>query len=474
MPIGCAQPAETPLRVSFPRFPLPGAGAVAGLHDQLRQFERLPPRVQQRIQLRQLTALMRHAQHQSPFWRERIGPAQLPPLNALPALTRAELQDGFVLMRARGARLDASLIETAQTSGSTGRPVRIERLRPLYDPLYHACTLLEHHWHGRDQTRRLSIVCSGIATARTPHWGPPFVWLGPSGRRFSFDSAGASVEHILSVLARERPDYLVINAPLVANLAREALAGMSRRPRIEQVLAFGGPLAPHDRAAIQAAFGSKAVNRYTSEEIGYIAIQCPRHEHYHVLSGTVLVEIVDERGRACPAGTPGRVLVTSLHSYAMPLIRYEIGDIAEWGKACDCGITLPVIRRILGRSWRLITRPDCKRILARIEANDLAHVPGLLEWRFVLHADNVIAAYLRAARPLIAGDTDAIRRVVHANLGYPYDVVIHQVERIDWMHEWKREDFAVLNRPYCAGSVTPSQWHCIRGQHNDMTSGTSD
>jgi phenylacetate-CoA ligase len=448
MPSGWTEPGGKPLPVSFPRFSVPGVGAVTELYDQLREFARLPPMVQQRIQLRQLTALMRHARRASPFWRGRIGKAQLPPLNELPALTRAELQNGFAVMRARGVAPDASLIETAQTSGSTGRPVRIERLKPLYDPLYHACTLLEHHWHERDQKRRLGIIRSGIATKRTSHWGPPFAWLGPSGRRFSLDSTGISLERILSILTRERPDYLIVNAPLVAALAREALDCGCCGTRIEQVLAFGGALTPRDRAAIRAAFGSKAVNRYTSEEIGYIAIQCPRHEHYHVLSGTVLVEIVDEEGRACSAGRPGSILVTSLHSYAMPLIRYEIGDIAEWGEACDCGITLPVIRRILGRSWRLITRPDCKRVLARIEAANLTHIPGLLEWRFVLYADNVIAAYLSASRPLGDEDADAIRRVVQVNLGYPYDVVVHQVDRIDWMHEWKREDFAVLDRPY--------------------------
>lgn len=439
---------KTLFRVAFPRFPIPGVGAVANLYAQLRHFEKLAVADQRSMQSRQLDALLEHARHYSPFWQDRIGNAQHLALETLPVLTRSEVQAHFSLMRARSNEMNESLIEVTSTSGSTGHPVSVERIKPIYEPLYHASTLVEHRWHGRDQTRRLGIIRSGITTERAANWGAPFVWFGPTGPRFSFDSTGASVDRVLHVMMRTCPDYLVINAPLAASLAREALSSKVRNVRIEQVLAYGGPVTTEDRMLIKAAFGSTVVNRYTSEECGYIAIQCPRHPHYHVLSGTVLVEIVDERGKACPVGEPGRVLVTSLHSYAMPLIRYDIGDVAEWGDSCDCGITLPVIRHILGRSWRLIRRPDNKRILARIDAANLQKVKGLLEWRFVVYTDHVIGVYVRSSRSLTSGDKATIRQAVRNNLGYPYEIAVHRVNRIEWMHEWKREDFAVADRPY--------------------------
>ena len=61
------------------------------------------------------------------------------------------------------------------------------------------------------------------------------------------------------------------------------------------------------------------------------------------------VEIVDDAGRPVPPGTEGNIVVTCLTNYAMPLLRYRLGDFAELGSDCSCGRGLPVLKRILGR-----------------------------------------------------------------------------------------------------------------------------
>jgi phenylacetate-coenzyme A ligase PaaK-like adenylate-forming protein len=88
---------------------------------------------------------------------------------------------------------------------------------------------------------------------------------------------------------------------------------------------------------------------YAADEAGCIALQCPDHEHYHVQSESVLVEVLDVEGRACAPGAVGRVVVTTLQNFAMPLVRYDIGDVAEAGDPCPCGRGLPVLRRIARR-----------------------------------------------------------------------------------------------------------------------------
>jgi phenylacetate-CoA ligase len=55
-------------------------------------------------------------------------------------------------------------------------------------------------------------------------------------------------------------------------------------------------------------------------------------------------------------------VVTPLHNFAMPLIRYAIGDYAEAGPPCACGRGLPVLARILGRARNLLTLPHGERI----------------------------------------------------------------------------------------------------------------
>jgi hypothetical protein len=89
-----------------------------------------------------------------------------------------------------------------------------------------------------------------------------------------------------------------------------------------------------------------------------------RKREGHVAAENALVEIVDEQGRDVAPGGRGRVIVTGLNNYAMPFIRYQLGDIALAGTApCGCGRALPVITRVEGRtrnaSARTLSGPPC-------------------------------------------------------------------------------------------------------------------
>ena len=117
-------------------------------------------------------------------------------------------------------------------------------------------------------------------------------------------------------------------------------------------------LLPETRESCMDFFGVSLTDLYSCEEVGYIALQCPEHEHYHVQSEAILVEVIDDQNNSCKPGEIGRVIVTSLHNFAMPIIRYDIGDYVEVGSPCDCGRGLPVIKRILGRQQNRVRGLD--------------------------------------------------------------------------------------------------------------------
>src|SRR5262249_14466253 len=102
----------------------------------------------------------------------------------------------------------------------------------------------------------------------------------------------------------------------------------------------------------------EVVDSYSSEELGYIGLQCPGREHYHVQAENLLVEVLRGDGSPCVAGETGRMVVTTLHNFAMPFVRYANGDYAEVGPACPCGRGLPVLTRIAGRQRNMLMRPD--------------------------------------------------------------------------------------------------------------------
>ncbi|MFP6688187.1 MAG: hypothetical protein VCD31_02550, partial [Alphaproteobacteria bacterium] len=56
-------------------------------------------------------------------------------------------------------------------------------------------------------------------------------------------------------------------------------------------------------------------------------------------------------------GEVGAVVITPLHNFAIPLLRYSIGDFAKVGR-CSCGRTLPVLRRIMGRTRSMVRLPN--------------------------------------------------------------------------------------------------------------------
>jgi phenylacetate-CoA ligase len=114
----------------------------------------------------------------------------------------------------------------------------------------------------------------------------------------------------------------------------------------------------HDwqRRAIEEVFACKVTNRYGCEEVSLIACECERHEGLHVNADGVYVELLRD-GRPVGPGEPGSVVVTDLTTRAMPIIRYQVGDVATWaGRACSCGRAgMPLLARVEGREADYVT-----------------------------------------------------------------------------------------------------------------------
>jgi phenylacetate-CoA ligase len=291
--------------------------------------------------------------------------------------------------------------------------------------------LISTHWHGVDQRKPL---------------GPPFRWLGPVAVGFERCTKGREIDEIFEYCARRKPTYLQCGPTQLTSLAQYAIEHKRTGWRPEIALTLGSLVTDEMREIAMEGLGAKIVDRYSSEETGYIVLQCPKHNHFHVINAVMHFEIVDENDKPCPVGTPGRVLLTSMQSYAMPLIRYEIGDMAEWGEPCDCGINLPVIKKLWGRTRHLITTPDGKRTYARIYAREFDDIEGLLASRFVLHQNKVVDAQLKVKEPSPAIAASVTEKVQRA-LSYPYPIQIRYVDQIDRGSSWKQDYFGVSDHP---------------------------
>jgi len=103
------------------------------------------------------------------------------------------------------------------------------------------------------------------------------------------------------------------------------------------------------RETIEAIFGTKLYDFYGSRETASIAGEC-KQGLIHIFSFNNYIEILDSNNNPVSEGQEGRIIITNLHNYSMPFIRYEIGDVAVLGpKKCTCGNFLPSMKKIYGR-----------------------------------------------------------------------------------------------------------------------------
>lgn len=436
----------------FPRQYSDAAARILHVHSQLKTFEKLPAKRQEALLSGQLNNLLRHAKRYTPFWNQRLSnwePRQQPlgrTLEQIAPLTRKDLQNEFERLSAQFPNRQASAVTVGSSSGSTGTPVRFERWTSTYAPLYYAALMRSYEWHRINPQLPLGVVGTRCKDKENAPLGVPFRWLGPVATGFERCSKGREISEMYEYCAKRAPAYLQAGPTLLTSLARYAIDNDRKDLRPKLALAFGSIVTDEIREYVREGLGAKVIDRYSSEETGYIAVQCPTHNHLHVLSPITYVEIVDDEDKPCAVGEPGRVLLTSMQSYAMPLVRYEIGDMAEWGDPCDCGIRLPVIRKLWGRTRHLITNPDGKRTYARIYARDFEKIHGLLEYRIVLHQNAVVVAQVKFQERTKDAEAKIVELVQKA-LNYPYPVRLHYVEKIDWGKSWKQEYFGVSDEP---------------------------
>jgi phenylacetate-CoA ligase len=242
-------------------------------------------------------------------------------------------------------------------------------------------------------------------------------------------------------LEEERPEYLLVYPSNAAELARAALLKNVRLGSLREVRTMGEALSADTRALCREAWGAPVVDMYSAEEVGYIALQCPEHQHYHVQSESLLVEVLDDDGNACRPGETGRVVVTDLHNFAMPLVRYEIGDYAEVGTPCPCGRGLPVLARISGRVRNMLVTADGRRYFPHFGTRSMPGLEVLRQHQFVQKSLQLVEGRLVSSRPLTTAEEEALRRHVLSRLPAGFEVRFSYCERIARSPTGKFEDF---------------------------------
>lgn len=431
---------------AWPAIPASGGAMALALLHQLERTQWLAPEKLLELQLGQLAGLLRHAHATVPHYRSAWAGAYDPtaPLDyrrfaRLPLLARRDLQEQFDALRSASPPAAHGAPEERRTSGSTGAPVRF-LTTPLAGLYWNALTLRDHLWQGRDPGLTLAVIRRETADADAANWGPATLGLVRTGRSVGHSIFGDTAAH-LDWLLEQKPAYLYTYPSLVAGLARLSLERGVRLEGLREVRTLAESLDPALRGLVREAWDVPLTDLYSASETGYLALQCPEGEHYHVQSEGVLLEVLDEDGRPCAPGQVGRVVVTPLHNFAMPLVRYDIQDYAEAGGPCACGRGLPVLKRILGRVRNMLVTADGKRYWPVFGTRALMDAAPVLQHQFVQKTHTLVQARLVVAAPLTPEQEQRFRARVLSQLPAGMRLQLSYVERIERSASGKFEDF---------------------------------
>ena len=415
---------------------------------QLLTSQFLPPEVLLCRQLRQLTELVSYTAQTVPFYRNRLADFARPRRSltleqwqSLPILRRRDIQDeGASMVTRRPLKEHGNAIDVL-TSGSTGEAVTVKR-NGVTGQFFRALTLRDHLLHQRNfmgkvvYMRRLSEGAAKAAVSGTPgQWVNEFP-SGPILFRDVHEPVAETVDWILQV----EPDYVMTYPTYLHALIRHCAKTGKVPAGLRQVVTFGEVVAPEVRRDCAAVWGVPLADIYSTQEVGFIACQCPEHEHYLVQSEGIFVEILDKAGQPCGPGEIGRVVVTPLHNFSMPLIRYEIGDYAEVGAPCESGRGLPVLKRILGRNRNMLLTPEGERVWASLTGAGLEPIEPIRQFQLYQNVPERLELRLVVTRPLTAEEETQAQRAMVKATGYDFDVDIVYRDEIPRTAGGKYED----------------------------------
>jgi phenylacetate-CoA ligase len=341
-------------------------------------------------QRHRLAVVVRWAVEQVPYYRRlfadrRLGPDDVTSPEQLvqwPILRKSDVIEFAADLRASALPPGERATSVYRSSGTTGRPVEVIQTQAS-EAMFSLLWMRQAWWFDLHPEAlfadvRISREVARGTTSSTASDGvlvhrPQWLYLGQffeTGPEIAFNLTN-SPEQQVAWLRQYRPRY-VQSYPGTFEEWTLATDGHKPVDSLEALIGIGTHLTPSLRKKLEQIFQIPIHQTYGLNEIGKVALRCEAGR-YHVHTEHCLVEIVDGQGQPCRPGETGHLLVTAFRNLAMPLLRYDTGDMAEAVEGpCPCGRTLPSFGEVLGRYRRYAGLPTGtrQRVLALTDAFD--------------------------------------------------------------------------------------------------------
>jgi phenylacetate-CoA ligase len=350
----------------------------------------------------------------------------------LPPLTRAEVN-------AHGPDLCSTtytgrLLPHA-TGGSTGVPTRFFRTYESYD------------WRTAAKDRAYSWTGWRLGAPALYLWGAPVgsvSWRQALKTRAydalqrqlmvnTFCHSDGLWGDVYSRARRFRP-FLIVGYVSSLEAFADYQSRTGRRIPVACAIAAAEPLYKDARDRIERGLGVPLFNTYGSREFMSIAAECECRSGLHVHGENLVVETRERDGEA-----PSEILITDLHNYGMPFVRYESGDLGRLSdRPCPCGRGLPMLEEIEGRVLDTLRRRDGRTVPGEFFPHLLKEIPELAHYRVEQKSVDRIVISAVLTRPLSERSERLLRREINNVFGPGTVCELQPVPHIPGLNSGKR------------------------------------
>ena len=403
-------------------------------------------------QSRQLTNLLKHAQSRSKFWRQRM-PSRLVShgiMKYLPIQSRSDIATQVELEGALVTTGGKAPISSYASTGSTGTPVKVYVCQE--NVYYNTIRGLAQYFINNlslNENRAQIIPASSLAKLEKESLTVELSssWEGPLSKVFHTGSAKKIIHRyndavLIDELLKDRIGYLVCANRYIDILMKSGGVDLIKRLGVKLWLHLNDFRGPENLETL-ASIGVRCLSNYSAGEIGPIAFECSRYQgHFHVAHTNVIVECDEQLTASFNDVSVGRLLVTHLHSYATPIIRYDIGDFGQLEKRCRCGHAGPTISHIFGRGKHFLRHPNGKLVPFYLSTRVLLETVAFKECRFRQDEVDTITLELGGRESLTADEETNLKKLIIKATDPAFKIKIKPVEEIDWSGSPKRLFFS--------------------------------
>lgn len=354
-------------------------------------------------------------------------------LDSFPVVNKNIIRDNFSGFRSPKYR-EADLVKM-HTSGSTGTPFAVMHDRNKRDRAYAEMIYL---W-GRAGYRvgmRYLFLKMRTSLSRISAWSRNVIWHSV------LQQDEENLETIRQMLKSDQKIQMILCYPsILDNLAGYLLAhgDVPEMFHVSTIIGFGESFPQKTHKKLREVFGSQNVSLYSNQENGMLAIECIENKEFHVNNASYYFELLKkESNDPVSAGETGRIVITDLFNYAMPLIRYDTGDIGVWKREAECGWKSLALASVDGQKTDFIYDTKGNQKSPHIISVLLEPFDQLLQYQFIQESARQYVLKLNGA----AGHYEdaAFLVLLKDLLGSDAEITIEHVKEVPALSSGKRKE----------------------------------